>query len=75
MLAPVSGSQHVNPLWQHQPRTGISLTNTKRPQPSLRKRPPRKGRPAALAVSPFPNGAAIREKGEGAKRLRGLYAA
>jgi hypothetical protein len=36
-------------------------------------RPPRKGRPAALAVSPFPNGVAIREKGEGAKRLRGLY--
>ena len=36
-------------------------------------RPPRKGRPAALAVSPFPNGIAVREKGEGAKRLRGLY--
>ena len=35
-------------------------------------RPPRKGRPAALAVSPFPNGTAIREKGEDAKRLRGL---
>ena len=34
---------------------------------------PRKGRPAALGASPFPNGAAIREKGEGAQRLRGMY--
>ena len=67
MLAPVSGSQHVNPLWPHQPKTGISLTNTQRPQPPQAT--------AALAVPPFPNGAAIREKGEGAKRLRGLYAA
>eukprot|EP01034_Spumella_vulgaris_P038511 gene38511-47557_t len=44
-------------------------------------RPPRKGRQAAeaalrlwaLAVSPFPNCNAIREKGEGAKRLRGMH--
>ena len=34
---------------------------------------PSKGRPAARAASPFPNGAAIREKGEGAQRLRGMY--
>ena len=34
---------------------------------------PCKGRPAALAASPFPNRAAIREKGEGAKRLRGFH--
>ena len=67
MLAPVSGSQHVNPLWPHQPKTGISLTNIRRPQPPQAT--------AALAVPPFPNGAAIREKGEGAKRLRGSYAA
>ena len=67
MLAPVSGSQHVNPLWPHQPKTGISLTHTKRPQPQKAT--------AALAVPPLPNGAAMREKGEGAKRLRGLYAA
>ena len=34
--------------------------------------PPRKGRPAALAVSPFPQRAARREKGEAAQPLRGL---
>ena len=34
--------------------------------------PPRKGRPAALAASPFPQSAALPEKGEGAKRHRGL---
>ncbi len=32
---------------------------------------PCKGRPAALASSPFPRSAAQREKGEGAQRLRG----
>ena len=35
--------------------------------------PPRKGRPAALAASPFPQGEALREKGEVAKPLRGMY--
>mgnify|MGYP003418218510 FL=1 len=34
---------------------------------------PRKGRPAAPGASPFPNGVDIREKGEGAQRLRGMY--
>jgi len=38
-----------------------------RPRPG----PPRKGRPAALAASPCPQRAAMRERGEGAKRLRG----
>ena len=38
-----------------------------------RRGPPRKGRPAALAASPFPQRAAMREKGEGAKRHRGLF--
>ncbi len=33
--------------------------------------PPRKGRPAALAASPCPHCAAMRERGEGAKRLEG----
>ncbi len=37
---------------------------------TLGQRQPRKGRPAALAASPFPR--AAREKGEGAQRLRGL---
>ena len=34
--------------------------------------PPCKGRPPALASSPFPRSAAQREKGEGAQRLRGM---
>ncbi len=33
---------------------------------------PRKGRPAVLLASPCPHGAAMRERGEGAKRLRGV---
>eukprot|EP01041_Mallomonas_annulata_P037360 gene37360-biopygen29318 len=33
---------------------------------------PSKGRPAARASSPFPNCAAVREKGEAAQPLRGL---
>lgn len=40
-----------------------------RPRPGM----PSKGRPAARASSPFPDGAAMREKGEGAKRLRGMH--
>ena len=38
-----------------------------------RPEPPRKGRPAALAASPFPQRAALREQGDGAKRHRGLW--
>ncbi|GAD24453.1 hypothetical protein AVS7_04213 [Acidovorax sp. MR-S7] len=34
--------------------------------------PPRKGRPAALAASHFPQRAALREKGEAAQPLRGM---
>ena len=39
---------------------------------ALGQQPPCKGRPAAPAVSPFPNGTAIREKGEAAQPLRGM---
>ena len=39
-----------------------------RPRPGS----PRKGRPAALAASPFPQRATLREKGEGAQRYRGV---
>ena len=35
-------------------------------------RPPRKGRPAARVAFPCPHCAAMRERGEGAKRLRGV---
>jgi len=40
-----------------------------RPMPGL----PRKGRPAALGASPCPRRAALRERGEGAKRHRGVF--
>ncbi len=34
--------------------------------------PPCKGRPAALVASPCPHCEAVRERGEGAQRLRGV---
>ncbi len=34
---------------------------------------PSKGRPAARVPSPFPQRAALREKGEAAQPLRGMY--
>jgi hypothetical protein len=47
------------------------LWRRKRARP--RRGQPRKGRPAALAASPCPQRAALRERGEGAKRLRGVF--
>ena len=55
---------------------GFSRSRQCRHSPSQLARPrretPRKGRPAALVSSPFPEREARREKGEGAKRLRGM---
>ncbi len=63
------------PGWEQIP--GFSRSRQCRHSPSQLARPrretPRKGRPAALVSSPFPEREARREKGEGAKRLRGMY--
>ena len=50
------------------PDFALNLCNWHAPRPET----PRKGRPAALVSSPFPEREARREKGEGAKRLRGM---
>jgi hypothetical protein len=49
-------------------RTAHSARNWRGPI----RRPPCKGRPAALVASPCPHRAAVRERGEGAQRLRGV---
>ena len=54
------------PKHRVQPPSRMQLA---RPGPGL----PRKGRPAALGASPCPLRAALRERGEGAKRHRGVF--
>ena len=49
-----------------------TASNIQKAAEQAMREPPSKSRLAAMAVSPFPERAARREKGEGAQRLRGM---